>query len=182
MIDRKTLRDFMQNVMREKLFSSPEYSRDDVCKFFENFTGRMMSLEDKIELMQTLRNIYISNTNAHYHTLYFTLDPVEIKDWDATINDLSGGAVMSEKFTHGKWICTISNGAAFIDVKDKCRLASINSYNVPEWEANAQLMAHAKDMYNLLLKCVDRLTGSAHFSGLALECLDMLKRIDGEEA
>ena len=100
MIDRKTLRDFMQNVMREKLFSSPEYSRDDVCKFFENFTGRVMSLEDKIELIQALKSINIPNpeqfedlplleietaikqdTGTTIFTAYFNVDPVNKNRW-----------------------------------------------------------------------------------------------------
>ena len=98
---------------------------------------------------------------------------------------------MSE-FTQGKWKATYSHelkqyqgheaiihAGEFIPGSHVCTgdyIATVHKMN------DARLMAHAKDMYKLLLKCVDRLTGSAHFSGLALECLDMLKRIDGEEA
>ena len=103
-------------------------------------------------------------------------------------------------FTSGKWICKIERGAAFIDAEDKQRrLASINSYNVPEWEANAQLMAHAKEMYERLQDVMNTINGVLPYVPDGIDDLhlqydknslqveadlidDLLTLIDGEEA
>lgn len=87
----------MEEVMRQRLFDAPAYTRSDVCNLFERYTGRPLSLDSKIELIQTLKDITLTKTglslavdveekmymsNNTYHVVYFRADPVEIKLWD----------------------------------------------------------------------------------------------------
>lgn len=91
MISNKAVSSFMENFMRMKLFFAPEYSRYEVCKFFEFQTRSHLSFEDKMSLIQLiitrgkefilLKSVAYRDNDALAHVLHFDVDPVNSEQW-----------------------------------------------------------------------------------------------------
>ena len=92
--DRKTIRDFMQDVMRPRLLNNSKFERDVVLLvFMEECCHKPMSIDDEIDFLNALHNyciIFVSlfQEDDGVKHVYFSVDPVNRKEWDNAMNSI----------------------------------------------------------------------------------------------
>ena len=98
MVTQTILKNFMQEFMRQKLFFSPEYSRFEICRFYEFYTRcNQLTFEEKIELIQAILargkdyielNCVADNPNNELeHVLSFKVDPLDESRWNEFVSN-----------------------------------------------------------------------------------------------
>ena len=92
--DRKTIRDFMQDVMRHRLLNNSKFERDVVLLvFMEECCHKPMSIDDEIDFLNALHKyciMFVSFNEDDYGVryIYFSVDPVKRKEWDEAMNSI----------------------------------------------------------------------------------------------
>ena len=95
-IERKTIRDFMQKEMRERLFGETRISRRELCGSYAEFTDRDgddLSLDERIEFINTIQELCrghvifrVSSYGAYEAD--FLVDPAETQDWERFMDSI----------------------------------------------------------------------------------------------
>ena len=105
MIDRKKLRNFMEQYMRERLFRNAVFSRERLCYCYEMCMNSLLSLDDRIELIRILLSIKGNSDAQRYliplveditkeeyspthseRLIFFRVDPVNQDNWEEFLN------------------------------------------------------------------------------------------------
>lgn len=92
--DRKTIRDFMQDVMRHRLLHDSKFNRDVVLwAFADECFHKPMSIDEKIDFLNALHK-YCKNFVSFFQNdcgsryICFLVDPVDTKDWNNAMNSI----------------------------------------------------------------------------------------------
>ena len=93
--DRKTIRDFMQDVMRPRLFLNSKFNREAVLWYFKESYGlhSSMTLDDEIVFLNALYDYcenFISFNEDDYgnRDIHFYVDPVNRNVWNDVMNSI----------------------------------------------------------------------------------------------
>lgn len=94
MFNQAELKGFMNDFMRQKLFFSPEFSRYDLCRYFEYHTRCQLDFGEKMDLVKNIlelgnsEKIFIESnavpnteSNELEYVLSFKVDPVNATQW-----------------------------------------------------------------------------------------------------
>ncbi len=83
----------MQDVMRNILFHRLEFTRYDVCEWFQDYIKHSLILEQRIEFIHLLDEFIehkeLKNSEGYvYRSLRFKLDPIDTTAWNEAMDSI----------------------------------------------------------------------------------------------